>query len=73
MGDTMTAPTYPAAICAPCGEKHGRRSLATYISTWHMATCDICGKLDSVTEPRDFGHLRKTWKDDIPKARHADP
>ena len=64
----MTAPAYPAFICAPCGEKHGRHPIGRHGATWNMATCDICdicGKWDSVTEPRDYGHLRDTWKDDV--------
>ena len=61
----MTAPTYPAFICAPCGKKHGQREFMHPGATWHMATCDICGNLDAVTEPRDFGHLRDTWNDDV--------
>lgn len=46
---------YPTWICADCGEKHGRRPPG--VASWHMGTCDICGKLHAVTEPRDYGHL----------------
>ena len=65
MGDGMTAPTYPGFICAPCGEKHGRHAIGRHGATWHRERCDICGKLDWLTEPRDFGSLRETWNDDV--------
>lgn len=50
---------YPAWICRPCGEAHGRGMPAGHASTWHEDTCGICGKVTAVSEPRDFGHLRK--------------
>jgi hypothetical protein len=50
---------YPSWICRPCGKKHGRGMSAWHVSTWHMDTCGVCGKTASVTEPRDFGHLKK--------------
>jgi hypothetical protein len=31
------------------------------VATWHENTCDICGAEASVTEPRDYGHLKDTW------------
>jgi len=31
------------------------------MATWHKNTCDICGDEASVTEPRDYGHLKDTW------------
>ena len=54
---------YPHWICAPCGEKRGRR-LATFCSTWHSpgpkdATdcCGWCGSTErDLTEPRDYGY-----------------
>jgi hypothetical protein len=61
----MTAPDYPAWVCADCGEKHGRRPIGTGGATWHPDTCDLCGRHDLVTEPRDYGHLRDGWQ------RHA--
>ena len=50
---------YPEWICRPCGEAHGRGMPAGHVSTWHEDPCGICGKVTSVTEPRDFGHLKK--------------
>jgi hypothetical protein len=52
-------PIYPIWICHPCGEKHGNRTVG--VATWHKNTCDICGDEASVTEPRDYGHLKDTW------------
>ena len=57
----MTDPDYPASICADCGEKRGRRPCG--IATWTMGVCDLCGRPEMVTEPRDYGHLKPTWKD----------
>lgn len=56
----MTRP-YPAWICSPCGRKHGRRECG--IATFHVDECGVCGQTAMVTEPRDFGHLRDTWKE----------
>jgi len=53
------APPYPAWICRPCGFAHGRFPSQDRVSTYHGGTCGICGEHTSVTEPRDFGHLRK--------------
>jgi hypothetical protein len=58
--DRIFAPPYPAWICRPCGEEHGRGMPAGHVSTWHMDTCGVCGQFTSVSEPRDFRHL-KQW------------
>lgn len=52
---------YPTAICADCGNTHGRRPCGT--ATWHEAACDVCGRTAACTEPRDFGYLRDSWGD----------
>jgi hypothetical protein len=52
-------PTYPIWICHPCGMRHGNKKCG--VATWHENTCDICGAEASVTEPRDYGHLKDTW------------
>lgn len=52
-------------VCSKCGIEANRLTcLKKYsaepfkkvfdISTYHKAKCDICGKLTSVTQPRDF-------------------
>lgn len=54
---------YPQWICAKCGLKHGNRPCG--VSTWHVDECGVCGKKEvGVTEPRDFGHMKETWKDE---------
>ena len=56
----MKTPTYPIWICNPCGTTHGNREAG--VATWHIGTCCVCGMKDvSVTEPRDFGHLKSSW------------
>lgn len=44
---------YPAWVCSPCGEKHGRMP-EDHIATWHVDVCGWCGETRSCTEPRDF-------------------
>jgi hypothetical protein len=65
--DTPTnVPAYPAVICSSCGSRWGRRLwLRDRVASWHVGTCDICGIEASVTEPRDFGHLREGWQDEM--------
>lgn len=59
----MTSNPYPDWICAACGEIHGKGRCG--LATWHMGTCDVCKtKNTPITEPRDFGHLKESWKDD---------
>jgi hypothetical protein len=45
-------------VCIPCGkrasDKCGTKIFS--VSTFHMETCDVCGKFSVVTEPRDFGY-----------------
>ena len=52
-------------VCSSCGiaanvltclKKYGTPplKLACSISTFHEDICDVCGKVNSVTEPRDF-------------------
>lgn len=53
---------YPEWVCYECGMKHGRR--APGVAAWHSDKCDVCDQQKDVTEPRDFGHLKDTWKND---------
>jgi hypothetical protein len=53
---------YPSTICRTCGINHGRRH--TGIATWYPGICGVCGSITHVTEPRDFGHLNTSWKDE---------
>ncbi|MGA3168439.1 MAG: hypothetical protein ABSF14_20240 [Terriglobia bacterium] len=55
---------YPSWVCGICGEKYGKVSMAKRggIATWHEDECGICGDFTACTEPRDFGHLRKGWR-----------
>lgn len=53
---------YPTWICSPCGFKYGQRTdYNGFTATFHSGTCDVCGRLADVTEPRDYGHLRAEW------------
>jgi len=54
---------YPTWICIECGTLYGRTGGKFYCATFHPGHCGVCGREASVTEPRDFGHLRedKDW------------
>ena len=52
---------YPDVICLDCGTKHGRGPVRT-LSTTYPGVCGICGREATVTEPRDFGHLKPEWR-----------
>ena len=54
--DYMKIVPYPDWACLDCGKKHG--NTIPKMATWHEGICDVCGKRDSVTEPRDFGHFK---------------
>lgn len=49
-------------VCQNCGEKYGRGfadgKKQFVVSTWHEGECEICGKIDIVTEFRDFGYAK---------------
>lgn len=58
---------YPQLICFSCGDKYGRWSREQRegrVCTVNRDTCDICGEIRFVTEPRDFGGLKPEWKND---------
>jgi len=58
----MSTDKYPAWACKSCGSKYGRLPVRVQrVATYHWGTCDVCGKKASVTEPRDFGHLKPEW------------
>ncbi len=62
----MTKPArYPAFICHTCGEEYGQpeRVRKGLVSTFHFGLCDICGREDLLTEPRDYGHLKPGWEE----------
>lgn len=52
----------PTWICHKCGIKYGRVTYENHPSTWHSDTCDVCGKIAAVTEPRDYGYLVSGWQ-----------
>lgn len=53
---------YPRFVCHPCGQRHGRRGTYSRTATWHEGECGVCGAKAVVTQPRDFGHLRDSWR-----------
>lgn len=53
---------YPQWVCFECGHKYGNRKGG--LCTVHYGICGICGNEKTVTEPRDFGHLKPDWRDE---------
>lgn len=51
---------YPDWICLDCGLKYGKPRFS--VSTYHQGTCDWCGHIKSVTQPRDFGYPKPPSK-----------
>ena len=50
----------PVWTCADCGTELGNRQ--PRYATWHMGTCGVCGDHVAVTEARDYGYLRPSWR-----------
>jgi len=46
---------YPNVICSDCAEKAGKTWPKDHIATFYEATCDMCKKTKTCTEPRDWG------------------
>lgn len=46
---------YITWICCECGDKYGNHKAG--VCTWHPGICDVCNKMRSVTELRDFGGI----------------
>lgn len=67
----MAGPEYPAWVCSDCGDAHGRRPAG--ICTFHVDVCGICGREEMVTEPRDYGHLKDSWKEAAQRAASCPP
>ena len=64
--DAISWKSYPDWICNSCGRTHGKRAEGNpYGATYHIGTCDVCREVTEVTEPRDFGHLKKGWNSTI--------
>lgn len=81
----QTLKPYPTWVCRDCAfraiVKQGIHPL-TAVSTFHEDTCDVCGKVTAVTEPRDYcypnfpGHLRIRYdekKEEWPKQKRRLP
>ena len=55
---SLTLKPYPVWCCAECAVKQlgeeDRPLMRVVIATFHEDTCDVCGKIKTVTEPRDF-------------------
>lgn len=70
-------PDYPQWVCHCCGENYGTwYKRGTYVgpphhyATYHQGTCGLCGAIDvAVTEPRDYGHLRAKWREELIKTK----
>ncbi len=50
----------PKYVCYYCGTRYGYKT-AVVKANWHKGQCNICGKLESLTEARNFGNLQNDW------------
>ena len=53
-GDSMTMKPYPTWVCHDCGMTHTTK--IPWMSTFHHARCEVCGKWAELTQPRDYGY-----------------
>jgi hypothetical protein len=52
----------PGWVCFSCADKRGAKIPVGHVYTVHKGVCGICNKIQTVTEPRDFGKTRKLLK-----------
>ena len=56
-------PRQPMWCCSDCGNRYGQRiPTGVHIASYHNGLCEVCGVWKAVTEPRDFGYLKRTWR-----------
>jgi len=68
---------YPDWICHECGVAYGgwyKKGVyvgpGNHYATMHQGDCELCGATNvAVTEPRDYGYLRASWKAEF-NAKH---
>ena len=53
---------YPENICYACAIANGGKWLDGHMATFHIEYCGWCGKIQPVTEPRDYGYPKFTIK-----------
>jgi len=46
-------------VCYECGIKYCNKEPG--VATWHLDVCDICHRIRSVTELRDYGYLKEEF------------
>ena len=58
----------PDWVCDDCGQRWGRWyedgeyfGPQPHYATYHTGKCGVCRQEKSVTEPRDYGFLRRNW------------
>lgn len=51
-----TLKPYPVWVCHDCALAAGWVPQGNNCSTQHVGTCDVCGHLRCVMEPRDYGY-----------------
>lgn len=58
----MTVPPSksPKMVCYYCGTRYGYKC-ASHLSDWHKGQCDVCGKLEALTDTKWFGELQPDW------------
>jgi hypothetical protein len=62
----------PDWVCHDCGQLWGRWyedgeyfGPSTHCATYHNSRCGVCTRVVPVTEPRDYGFLRRGWQKNL--------
>lgn len=69
--DDASRDGYPMWVCIDCGTRYGHGLPVGHPFTVHDGTCELCGASASVTEPRDFGYLKRGWRQQYAKDLRA--
>lgn len=56
---------YPKWVCNDCALLVGGKWPKGHVATFHPDTCEVCGQLRTVTEPRDWGHFEQYRVEEI--------
>jgi hypothetical protein len=43
-----------AWVCLECAHMYGGKQPMDHLATYHEGVCDVCDRIKTVTEPRDF-------------------
>ncbi len=56
----MNLSSQPTYICHDCGRNYLNKN--DFVCTYHVGTCDVCGKDTSITHVRNYNWLKRERK-----------